>query len=1054
MSKKAYQAVNANPAFDQLETEILAYWQKNQIFEKSVYEKSSTSNYIFYDGPPFANGLPHYGHLLTGYVKDTVARYQTMIGNKVERRFGWDCHGLPAEMQAEKDLSISGRQDIMNFGIDRFNAQCRSSVLKYTNEWQEYVTRQGRWVDFENDYKTMDVNFMESVIWAFSELYKKGLVYKSHRVMPYSWACETPLSNFETRLDNSYRQRADKAITVKFKLKEIPESVKEMVDNCYILAWTTTPWTLPSNLALAINPSIDYVYVVVGKDSYIIAKSSLAKYENELSTKDSFGTVNPAELVNKNYEPLFNYFKGHENAFRILAGEFVTEGDGTGVVHLAPGFGEDDQILCEKNGIELVCPVDSRGRFTDEVNEYKDIQVFDANDQIIIALKNKNLWLKTEQYLHNYPHCWRTDTPLIYRAVPSWYVEVTKFKDRMVELNQEINWIPTHIKDGQFGKWLENARDWSISRNRFWGTPIPVWESDDPRYPRIEVYGSIEELRSAFGVEISDLHRPFIDELMRPNPDDPTGKSMMRRVPDVFDCWFESGSMPYGQSHYPFENREQFEKNFPADFIVEYVAQTRGWFYTLMVLSTALFDRPPFKNCICHGVILDAAGQKLSKRLNNYANPIEIFKLYGTDALRFFMLSSHVLKGNDLLIDKDANMVKDTLRLTIKPLWSAYNFFVLYANADGIMVNPNTNSLNLMDQYIISKLKVSILNIKDLMDIYEISAACEIVNQFLDVLNNWYIRRNRARFWSSEINDDKIAAYDTLSYVLENLVKAVAPLLPFIAEEIYLGLLKLNKETTTESVHLQEFPRLSDAKVDVILVKAMDQVQVICSSALSVRNSENLKIRLPLQSVSLYGKDLDFIDNFSDIIKDELNVKELFIYSDLSQVADHKLKINFKSLGKRLPNMVKDIIAAANKNHWSLNKAGNIEIAGIEVFKNEFELLLQAKDKIGTVVTPENNVLIKLDINLTEELKAEGLARDLVRMIQQARKDHGLQVSDHINLIVMADGAFLEAVGGFTDYIARQTLASIQYSQENSHKAWLFDSFIEEFAVHIWFEKK
>ncbi|MEG8230682.1 isoleucine--tRNA ligase, partial [Candidatus Rickettsia tasmanensis] len=646
---KYYPEVSSNADFAGLEREILKFWQDNNIFQKSIDDRNGESEFIFYDGPPFANGLPHYGHLLTGFIKDVYARYQTVKGKKVERRFGWDCHGLPAEMQSEKKLGISGRLAIANFGIEKFNAHCRASVMKYANDWEEYVTRQARWVDFKNSYKTMDKNFMESVLWVFKELYNKGLLYESMRVMPYSWACETPLSNFETRLDNSYRERADKAVTVSFVLCHPVATTTGFFKEYRILAWTTTPWTLPSNLALAVGSNIDYALVPKNDVCYIIAASSVSKYAQELglSGEENFEIIKGSELQGLNYKSLFDYFENHPNSFKIFAGDFVVEGDGTGVVHMAPGFGEDDQILCESKGIELVCPVDNSGKFTKEIPDLEGLQVFDANDKIIIKLKEQGNWLKTEQYIHNYPHCWRTDTPLIYKAVPSWYVKVTQFKDRMVELNQQINWIPFHVKDNLFSKWLENARDWSISRNRFWGTPLPIWKSDDPKYPRIDVYGSIEELEKDFGVKVTDLHRPFIDELTRPNPNDPTGKSTMSRIEDVFDCWFESGSMPYGQAHYPFKNKEWFEDHFPADFIVEYSAQTRGWFYTLMVLSTALFDRPPFLNCICHGVILDATGQKLSKRLNNYADPLELFDKYGSDALRVTMLSSNVVKGQE-----------------------------------------------------------------------------------------------------------------------------------------------------------------------------------------------------------------------------------------------------------------------------------------------------------------------------------------------------------------------------------------------------------------------
>ena len=740
MTKKShYPEVNQNLDFAKMEEEILRFWQAEKIFEKSVeirnfsadldednvspvkepcalkdhvgcrHSHEEKSEFVFYDGPPFANGLPHYGHLLTGFIKDLVARYQTMKGKKVERKFGWDTHGLPVEMETEKELTakegrpISGQIAIQEYGIEKFNAACQASVMKYADDWENYVTRQGRFVDFKNSYKTMDVNYMESVLWAFKELHNKGLLYEDFRVVPYSWACQTPLSNFETRMDNSYRQKASKAVTVKFELTEVPEFLKRFnPTKVSLVAWTTTPWTLPSNLALAVGEHIGYA--ALKRDDEIIIKSvsSLNKsiqlqkgFQDYISYNSEYRRILlelnsslPSEysgyeavslligdlLIGLKYRPLFPYLiEKTKNSFVVLHGDFVTTDEGTGIVHMAPGFGEDDQLLCKANGIPTLCPVDEGGKFTSEIFDLGDLslkgrQVFDTNDDIIKYIKSTGAWLKTEQYLHNYPHCWRTDTPLIYRAVSSWYVKVTDFKDRMVELNQGINWIPNHIKDGQFGKWLEGARDWSITRNRFWGCPVPVWRSDDPTYPRIDVYGSIADLEKDFGVKVDNLHRPFIDKLTRPNPNDPTGKSKMVRVTDVLDCWFESGSMPYAQVHYPFENKEWFEQNFPADFITEYVAQTRGWFYTLMVLSTALFDRAPFKNVICHGTILDENSQKLSKRLKNYADPLEIFSTFGSDAMRFYMISQPVMRGQELRIDKEGKAIRDTLRLSIKPL--------------------------------------------------------------------------------------------------------------------------------------------------------------------------------------------------------------------------------------------------------------------------------------------------------------------------------------------------------------------------------------------------
>lgn len=820
MKQKYYPEANQNLDFAKMEEEILRFWQENKIFEKSVeirnfsgeldednvspvvepcalkdhvncrHQKEEKPEFVFYDGPPFANGLPHYGHLLTGFIKDLVARYQTMKGKKVERRFGWDTHGLPVEMETEKELTksegrqISGQIAIQEFGIEKFNDACRTSVMKYADEWEHYVTRQGRFVDFKNSYKTMDLSYMESVIWAFKQLFDKGLLYEDFRVVPYSWACQTPLSNFETRMDNSYRQKASKAVTIKFELENSTFGAKTSM-----VAWTTTPWTLPSNLGLAVGKEIDYAVLKKGDEQLILAVGLVERFAKDLGEVEVVKTVKGTELVGLKYKPLFPYLvEKTKNSFVVLHGDFVSTEEGTGIVHMAPGFGEDDQLLCKANGIPTLCPVDEGGKFTSEMFDIGELsikgrQVFDTNDDIIKYLKSTGAWLKTEQYLHNYPHCWRTDTPLIYRAVSSWYVKVTDFKDRMVELNQGINWIPGHIKDGQFGKWLEGARDWSITRNRFWGCPVPVWKSETGK---IKVFGSVAELEKISGKKIENLHRPFIDKITFVE----NGETY-RRVTDVLDCWFESGSMPYAQVHYPFENKEWFEENFPADFITEYVAQTRGWFYTLMVLSTALFDRAPFKNVICHGTILDENSQKLSKRLRNYADPLEIFSTFGSDSMRFYMISQPVMRGQELRIDKDGKAIRDTLRLSIKPLINAFNFFCLYANADGVKakrIEINKNFDHVLDRYILAKLKASVSKIDAAMSGYDTVVACEEFNQFFEALNNWYIRRNRQRFWKGDLDSDKQDAYDVLYTVLLSMCEAAAPLLPFTTEFVWKSL--------------------------------------------------------------------------------------------------------------------------------------------------------------------------------------------------------------------------------------------------------------------------
>ena len=861
--KKKFPDLESKPSFSNIESEILDFWNKNNIFQKSL-DKNNNSEYVFYDGPPFANGLPHYGHLLTGFVKDIIPRFHTMLGNKVDRRFGWDCHGLPAEMESEKEIGVSGRAEIINFGVENFNDHCKQSVMKYTQEWEKSVYRQARWVDFKNDYKTMDIAYMESVIWAFKELWKKGLIYEKDKVMPYSWKAETPISNFETRLDDSYRERTDPAVTVKVKITDYDIDLS-------ILIWTTTPWTLPSNLAIAVNEDLDYLILTKDGENLVIGEFAFNKYSEELEGFNVTKKIKGKEIVGLNYDPIFSYFKDEKNAFKILSGEFVNTEEGTGIVHMAPGFGEDDQIICEKNGIHSICPVDLKGRFTPEVKDYNGMLVFDANKEIIKKLKSNNVLIKHENYKHNYPHSWRTDEPLIYRTLNSWYVEVSKFKDKMVENNQDINWIPGHIKDGSFGNWLEGARDWSISRNRFWGTPIPVWKSTDPKYPRVDVYGSLDEIEKDFGVRPKNLHRPYIDELTRANPDDPTGKSKMVRVEEVFDCWFESGSMPFAQVHYPFENKEWFESHFPADFIVEYIAQTRGWFYTLMVLSTALFDKPPFLNAIGHGVVVDENGSKLSKRLNNYPAPDEVWNKFGADALRWFLVSSPILRGQNLVMDRDGSGIDASLRQVIVPLWNSVYFFTLYCNIEDYSPGIINDSELPIDRYILSKTHKASNDVKESLGNYDITGACNIISEFIETLNNWYIRRSRNRFWDKTTNKNARDAYDTLYTVLNILLKFSAPLIPLISEKLYMNL------NNGDSVHLEDWPNVENLILDKELISNMDKVRKIVSSALSIRKKNKIRVRQPLNKLKINIDKNEWIENYIELIKEEVNVKEIII---------------------------------------------------------------------------------------------------------------------------------------------------------------------------------
>jgi isoleucyl-tRNA synthetase len=1013
-----YPNVNPNPNFPKMEEKILSYWKKMDTFKKSIKQRSSVNNnnneYLFFDGPPFANGLPHYGHLLTGYVKDSVPRYQTMRGKRVERRFGWDTHGLPAEMGAEKELGIAGRLQIQDYGIEKFNQQCRTSVLKYTDQWKNFVNRQARWVDLENDYKTMDISYTESVLWAFKELWDKGLIYEGYRVLPYSWKCESTLSNFETRLDNSYRKGQDPALTVMFELEAL---LGERYPT-KILAWTTTPWTLPSNQALGVGKDIEYAVLEKDGIRYILGVNSLSKYESEFKEASQVATINGKELLGRVYKPIFPFFQDDTHVFRILSADFVTTDEGTGVVHLCSGFGEEDFTVCQAHGIPVFCPVDSAGCFTEEVPPYQGQMVLDANKEIIRDLKQAGIVVRHETYEHNRPYCWRTDTPLIYKAVPSWYLRVTDFRDRMVELNQQINWMPEHIRDGQFGKWLENARDWNISRNRFWGAPIPVWKSDNPDYPRTDVYGSLDEIERDFKIRPTDLHRPFIEQLVRPNPDDPTGKSMMRWVEEVFDCWFESGAMPFAQLHYPFENKEWFEEHFPGDFVVEYVAQTRGWFYTLMVLGTALFDNPPFHNCICHGVVLDEHGQKLSKRLQNYPNPETVFNTYGSDALRWFLISSPILRGGDLLVDREGKAIGDVIRHIINPVWNAYYFFCLYANIDGIKATFRTDSSGVLDRYILAKTHQLIDVLTDQMDSYDLSAACATISSFIDVLNNWYIRRSRDRFWVATYSQDKQDAYDTLFTVLTLLCQVMSPLLPLITEEIYRGL------TGEESVHLTDWPDASILSDSPSLIIEMDFVREICSAALSIRESNNLRVRLPLSSLTFASKNAVNIQKYSELIRSEVNVKELHLSESLEEFGRFELQVH-GNVGIRLRSAMQQVLNSAKCGDWKQQENGTVIISGQILSPSEFTLRLKTFDGVACQVLDASKGVVALDINITSELHQEGIARDLIRLIQMTRKDAGLAISDRIELDVTLSEELHDIIIKHQDYICHETLVDV-----------------------------
>lgn len=1047
--------VPANVSFPGLEESILKYWQEDGTFQASIDARPAGENgsneFVFYDGPPFANGLPHYGHLLTGYAKDLVARYQTLRGRRVERRFGWDTHGLPAELEAMKQLGMTEKQEIESMGIDKFNDAVRESVMKYTKEWREYVTRQARWVDFDNDYKTLNVEYMESVIWAYKQLHDKGLTYQGFRVLPYCWKDETPLSNHELRMDDDvYKMRQDLTVTVSFPITKTEHALSGELEGVQMLAWTTTPWTLPTNFSVAVGPEIDYVVVESAGSKYLLAEALLAGYAKDLGFESAEAAADAvvklyqgAELGGLKYQPLWEYYAdvekwGTGTCWEVLVEEYVTITDGTGVVHQASAYGEEDQRSSEEHGIPVIVSVDEGARFlpmfSNPVNGETPLagivglQVFEANKPIIKVLRESGRLIREASYEHSYPHCWRCRNPLIYKAVSSWYVQVTQFKDRMLELNQEINWIPGNVKDGQFGKWLANARDWSISRNRYWGSPIPVWQSDDPEFPRTDVYGSLAEIEADFGrlprntAGDVDLHRPFIDELTRANPDDPTGKSTMRRVEDVLDVWFDSGSMPYGQVHFPFENEEWFNTHHPADFIVEYIGQTRGWFYMLHILATAIFDRPAFKNVISHGIVLGSDGQKMSKSLQNYPDVNDVLDRDGSDAMRWFLMASPILRGGNLVVTEQG--IRDGVRQVILPLWNVYSFFTLYTNAanngEGYVAKLRYDGYqDSLDRYLVSNTASMVEAMTTALDGYEISDACDALRDYLDMLTNWYVRRSRQRFF-----DEDQDAFDALYTALEALCRVAAPLLPLVTEEIWRGL------TGERSVHLSDWPSPADFHADAELVSAMEVVRQVCSVGSSLRKAAKLRVRLPLQELTVVVPSAVSLLPFAEIIADELNLKNVRFEDEadasLAEFGiEQRLTVNARAAGPRLGKDVQLAIKGAKNGDWSVDDAGVVTSGGLALVAGEYSLetaVSESHDGSFSVALLPGGFLV-LNTEVTADLEAEGIARDMVRSIQQARKDADLMVSDRIVTTISAPQEIIDALEVNAELVRQETLS-------------------------------
>lgn len=1036
-SSELNESTNESFSFVQMEHQMLKLWKEKDVFKKSLAQTKSKAPYIFYDGPPFATGLPHHGHLLAGTLKDIVPRYFTMKGRYVERRFGWDCHGVPIEHEIDKKLGMSAQDAVKKLGMKGYNDECRGIVQRYTSEWERTVTRLGRWVDFENDYKTMDADFMESVWWAIKQLWDKNLIYQGNYVVPFSTALGTVLSNFEA--SSNYQDVQDPAITILFKVKD---------KDFYIAAWTTTPWTLPSNLALCMGPEIDYVKVH-DKDKdlkFIIAKDRLEAY----SKKRNFEVLEEckgSDLKGLRYEPLFPYFKKHEadGAFVVLNDHYVTTSDGTGVVHIAPAFGEDDNRVMREAGLRILeCPVDDAGKFTSEVTDFVGRHVKEADKDIIKKLKDENKLYEQSVLVHSYPFCPRSDTPLIYKAIPAWYVKVEEIKSRLLQSNSQINWTPSHIKEGRFGKWLEGARDWAISRNRMWGTPIPLWIND--KTGSIQCIGSIQELFELSGTKVNDLHRENVDHLTFTKKGE---EGVYRRVPEILDCWFESGSMPYAQLHYPFENKELFEKGFPAEFIAEGLDQTRGWFYTLTVLSTAIFDKPAFKNVIVNGIVMAEDGKKMSKRLKNYTPPDELMETFGADALRLYLINSGLVKAEEQRFS-DAG-VKDMVRKALLPWYNSFKFFHTYATVDGW--NPKDHSKtsdNIVDRWVLSNLQTLKKNIAKEMQEYHLYNVVPALFTFIEDLTNWYIRLNRSRFWGEGLTDDKKAAYTTLYTAIYELTLSMAPFAPFLSEYVYQELRKLD-QTKPESVHLCAYPEAQDNLINRDLEVAVDRMQQLILLGRQKRNNVQIKVKTPLRALTVIHKEqklLDEISKLDEYIKIELNVKEVKYSTNetayINLFAKPNLPVLGKKLGKEMGRYKAQIEKLDANSLTELEEKGKLMIDGIEFLPEEILIFREAK--AGTQAMSNRFISIDLDTTLDQKLIDEGLAREVVNRIQKSRKDLNFNVADRIEVTYSGSPEIEKVISDYSDYIAGETLTE-KWTKASGKLQLSYD--IDEFQLSL-----
>lgn len=1002
-----FKKAETRPSFPELAGKVLQRWKSEQTFETSLKKSAGRPEFVFYDGPPFPTGNPHHGTIFVSILKDVVPRYKTMRGYFVPRAWGWDCHGLPIETQAEKNLGITDKTQIeKTIGVKQFNDECRSIVAHCNESWRIYIDKIGRWVDFDHPYSTMDLAFMESVIWAFAECHKKGLIYKDYRVSPYCYRCQTALSISDTRLDDSTRSKQDRAITVKFKVSGS--------DDTYFLAWTTTPWTLPSNLALAVGSEIEYVTIEQGKEKHILARAALARYQRELGKEPKIlSSALGQELFDQGlkYEPLFSYFSNQNpNGFRLLLGDFVNTADGTGIVHIAPAYGEDDYWVCKKNNIQVIGPVDDKGNYTEQVTDFVGQNVHEANSGIVKLLKSRNAVVRDETIEHNYPHCWRCRTALIYRALDAWYLKVEAIKEQLIKNNELINWVPEIVKDGRFGKWLENARDWNISRNRYWATPIPVWECNSCK--KQDVLGSVKEIEQKAGHPVTDLHKENLDPIRYSCE---CGGEMLH-APEVLDGWFESGSMPYGQWHYPFERAEHFKSHFPCDFIVEYTGQIRGWFYVLHVLSTALFDRPSFQNCLVHGTLLAADGKKISKSQKNYTDPLQLIDQHGPDALRAYLLSSVAVGMGDLNFKDEG--VESMVKSINLPLWNAMLFFTTYAEIDKILLSDlidltKVKTSKQLDRFILSECELLIKSVEQKMDSYQISDACRLLPEFLETLNNWYIRRSRQRVWVADPRDqDKVLFYSVLHRVLQRFTLVLAPFCPFLAESVWEAL------GNSESVHLADWPKVEQGLIDEPLSSQVALARRIITAGLAIRAREKIRVRQPLQKMRIVVEESFSFGEFENVIKDELNIKQIEKVSDASIIADRVGKPNAKLLGPRFGGKTQGIIDLVKQGKFVQNSDGTTAVGEFTLTSDELEIAYVGKEGLKVESTP--GAVVALDTHITAELELEGEARDLVRQIQELRKEADLNIADRIELAVTGADSIIST---HSEYVRNETLA-------------------------------